>query len=98
MSTLHVKAAFLNAPVDDSVERGLVIVEPPRIFGEAKVLRHPEEVWLVRKALYGLVTSPKDWVLHRDGRLREVQWETEDAFFRVEKTLQDDMWVIQRRE
>ena len=80
------------------MERGLVIVEPPRIFGEAKVLRHPEEVWLVRKALYGLVTSPKDWVLHRDGRLREVQWETEDAFFRVEKTLQDDMWVIQRRE
>lgn len=97
VSTLDVKTAFLNAPVDDSVDRGLVIVEPPRIFRDAKVLRHPEEVWLVRKALYGLVTSPKDWVLHRDGRLRDVRWQSSGVDFRVEKTQQDDMWLIQRK-
>lgn len=54
---MDVKTAFLNAPVDDSV----VIVEPPRVFRDAQVLRHPDELWLVRKALYGLVTSPKDF-------------------------------------
>lgn len=49
-STVDVKTAFLNAPVDNSADRGVVIVEPPRVFRDAQVLRHPEELWLVQKA------------------------------------------------
>ena len=41
LSTIDVKTAFLNAPVNEAAERGIVIVEPPRIFKEAEVLRHP---------------------------------------------------------
>ena len=97
VSTVDVKTAFLNAPVADSADRGLVIVEPPRVFRDAQVLRHPEELWLVRKALYGLVTSPKDWCLHRDRCLREFRWEENGITYKVEKTAQDDVWGIYGR-
>ena len=55
LSTLDVKTAFLNAPA--AHDRGVVVVQPPRIFQEAGVLRDQKEWWLVKKALYGLVTS-----------------------------------------
>ena len=97
VSTVDVKTAFLNAPVDEAAERGVVIVEPPRILREAGVLQHPDELWLVRKALYGLVTSPKDWCTHRDRHIKEFQWEGDGRCYRVEKTMQDDMWAIRSR-
>ena len=94
LSTIDVKTAFLNAPVEESAERGVVIVEPPRIFREAEVLQSPGELWLVRKALYGLVTSPKDWCVHRDQKIKAFEWEIEETKYKVVKTAQDDMWAI----
>ena len=94
LSTIDVKTAFLNAPVDESAERGIVIVEPPRIFKEAEVLQHPAEYWLVKKALYGLVTSPKDWCVHRDQKIKDFKWEIKKTQYKVEKTAQDDVWAI----
>ena len=93
-STVDVKTAFLNAPVDNAADRGVVIVEPPRVFRDAQVLNHPEELWLVRKALYGLTTSPKDWCLHRDKCIQEFNWRGTTATYKVEKTAQDDVWGI----
>ena len=93
-STVDVKTAFLNAPVDNAADRRVVIVEPPRVFRDAQVLRHPEELWLVRKALYGLTTSPKDWRLHRDKCIQEFNWRGETTTYKVEKTAQDDVWGI----
>ena len=69
-------------------------MEPPRIFPEAEVLQSPGELWLVRKALYGLVTSPKDWCVHRDQKIKTFEWEIEGAKYKVAKTAQDDMWAI----
>lgn len=97
VSTVDVKTAFLNAPVNESAERGIVIVEPPRIFREAQVLQQPGELWLVRKALYGLATSPKDWCLHRDRCFREFSWNEGGVDYKVVKTAQDDMWAVRGR-
>jgi hypothetical protein len=50
-----VSAAFLHALLSqDSVQ---VIVVPPK----SETLDNPDELWLVRKALYGLRRSPKDF-------------------------------------
>ena len=94
LSTIDVKTAFLNAPVNEAAERGTVIVEPPRIFKEAEVLRHPTEYWLVKKALYGLVTSPRDWCVHRDQKIKDFKWEIEHTQYMMERTAQDDVWAI----
>lgn len=32
------------------------------------------EVWLVRLAMYGLTTSPRDWSKHRDATLPSLSW------------------------
>ena len=99
LSTIDVKTAFLNAPVNEAAgsQRGTVVVEPPRIFKEAEVLRHPTEYWLVKKALYGLVTSPRDWIVHRDEKIKTFKWEIEDTQYMMEGTAQDDVWAIKSR-
>ena len=35
----------------------------------------PDEVWLIRKALYGFNTSPSYWAIYRDQVLQELAWE-----------------------
>ena len=96
MGTLDVKTAFLNAPA--AHDRGVVVVQPPRIFQEAEVLRDQKELWLVRKALYGLVTSPRDWCDHRDGKIRNFQWVREGRPVRVQGTPQADIWLVQEQD
>ena len=96
LSTLDVKTAFLNAPA--AHDRGVVVVQPPRIFQEAGVLRDQKELWLVKKALYGLVTSPRDWCDHRDGKIRSFQWMREGRPVRVQATPQADIWLVQEQD
>eukprot|EP00913_Durusdinium_trenchii_P031096 g29120.t1 len=57
----------------------------------------PEFLQTRMEALYGLVTSPKDWCTHRDRHIKEFQWEGDGRCYRVEKTMQDDMWAIRSR-
>ena len=52
------------------------------------------EYWLVKKALYGLVTSPRDWCVHRDQKIKDFKWETEHTQYMMERTAQDDVWAI----
>ena len=96
LSTLDVKTAFLNAPA--AHDRGVVVVQPPRIFQEAGVLQNPKELWLVKKALYGLVTSPRDWCDHRDGKIKNFQWERGGRPVRVQATPQADIWLVQEQD
>ena len=96
LATLDVKTAFLNAPA--AHERGTIIVQPPRIFQEAEVLTNPKELWLVKKALYGLVTSPRDWCDHRDGKIKEFRWNRRGRPVRVQATPQTDIWLIQEED
>ena len=96
LSTLDVKTAFLNAPA--AQDRGVVIVQPPRIFQEAGVLQDSKELWLVKKALYGLVTSPRDWCDHRDGKIKNFQWLRGGRPVRVQATPQTDIWLVQEQD
>ena len=66
--SLDVKSAFLLAP---RAQGETVIVKPPRILEEAH-LAQPGEHWLVTSAMYGLVTSPKDWSSFRDAELQKM--------------------------
>ena len=71
--SLDVKSAFLLAP---KAQGELVIVKPPRILVEAS-LAEPDEHWVVTSAMYGLVTSPKDWSVYRDMELQKMIGEVE---------------------
>ena len=66
-----IRVAFLNAPKRDVSK--ITAMEIPRVFRQLG-LSAPDEVWIIEKALYGLVTSPKDWGLHRDQTLPSISW------------------------
>ena len=66
--SLDVKSAFLLAP---KAQGETVIVKPPRILEEAGLAQKGEH-WLVSAAMYGLVTSPKDWSSFRDAELQKI--------------------------
>ena len=63
------KSAFLLAP---KAQGDLVIVKPPRILVDAQLAK-PDEHWVVSSAMYGLVTSPKDWSVYRDAELLKMR-------------------------
>eukprot|EP00913_Durusdinium_trenchii_P016583 g15588.t1 len=73
--SLDVKSAFLLAP---KAQGETVIVRPPKILEEAG-LAQPGEHWLVTSAMYGLVTSPKDWSSFRDSELQKMVGSYVDA-------------------
>ena len=54
------------------------------------MLQNPKELWLVKKALYGLVTSPRDWCDHRDGKIKNFRWHRRGRPVRVQATPQTD--------
>ena len=67
--SLDVKSAFLLAP---KAQGELVIVKPLKILAEA-ALAQPDEHWVITSAMYGLVTSPKDWSVYRDSELQKME-------------------------
>eukprot|EP00913_Durusdinium_trenchii_P006758 g6353.t2 len=67
--SLDVKSAFLLAP---KAQGELVIVKPPRILVDAQLAK-PDEHWVITSAMYGLVTSPKDWSVYRDAELQKME-------------------------
>ena len=69
-----VKVAFLNAP-KRSVDK-LSAMEVPYVFKKLG-LAEADEVWLIEKALYGLVASPRDWGLYRDETIPTLRWHRE---------------------
>ena len=75
--SLDIKTAFLNAPVRGGGQINgnadpLIIVRPPFILVQLGLLQNNHR-WLVRRALYGLKTSPCDWAQHRDEILKGVK-------------------------
>ena len=60
------------------------------------MLRDQKELWLVKKTLYGLVTSPRDWCDHRDGNDQEFPVRLREGRpVRVQATLLADIWQVQ---
>ena len=75
--TIDVKSAFLYAPIgaEGKGKGERIVVKPPSFLVELGILEHNDR-WWVRKALYGLPTSPRDWSNYRDKELREtvLEW------------------------
>ena len=68
--SIDIKTAFLHAPVHggaavDDWATPLIVVKPPHLLIQMGLMQHNHR-WLVRKALYGLQTSPRDWSTYRD--------------------------------
>ena len=67
-----IRVAFLNAPKRDATK--LTAMEIPSIFRHLG-LADAEDIWLIEKALYGLVSSPRDWCIHRDQVVPTLRWQ-----------------------
>jgi len=59
-----------------------IYMRPPKILVETKVVEEGV-VWKIKKALYGLRTSPIAWETERDNTLKSLQWVHEDVSYRL---------------
>ena len=59
-----------------------IYMRPPRILVETNVVAEGV-VWKIKKALYGLRTSPIAWETERDNTLKSLQWVHEDVPYRL---------------
>ena len=90
-----IKTAFLLAPRVEVPGQREVVVVPPRILVEAGVCPSAER-WRVRKALYGLPSSPACWALHRDKTLKNFSWWDGEKGMtcRMVQTPEGNLWKI----
>eukprot|EP00435_Cladocopium_sp_Y103_P029229 s2739_g7.t1 len=90
-ATVDVKTAFLQAPRREEVNK-LTCVSPPSIAREIC----GDDLWRVRGALYGLVESPRDWSVYRDGKVKTITWKgSNNLTHRVVPTPEPHVWEIQ---
>ena len=98
---VDVKTAFLYAPVRGSEGEGkqvpTIIVKPPHLLVQLGVMKSADR-WKVKRALYGLQTSPRDWAVYRDKELRSIALET-PAGARLKQGLTDEsLWFVKSKE
>ena len=90
-----VRVAFLNAP-KRNIDK-LTAMEVPYVFKKLG-LAAAGDVWLIEKALYGLVASPRDWCIYRDEVLPTLRWtrstDGEDYVGRFVHSGDDNMWRL----
>ena len=93
-AVLDVKTAFLLAPARGK-ERRRVAVRSPAVMIRADLLPALSYL-LVEQALYGLDTSPSDWAIYRDGRLKKITWRSVEGVARHLKQCVSDqsVWLI----
>ena len=96
--SLDIKTAFLNAPVrgSDQVEGSsdpVIVVRPPFILVQLGLLQSCHR-WRVRRALYGLQTSPRDWAEHRDKVLRGMAVDAPIRAKLVQSAADDSLWFL----
>ena len=81
-----VSTAFLHARLfgdrDTDLGGNEIYMRPPKILVETKVIEEGV-VWKIKKALYGLRTSPIAWETERDNTLKNLQWVHEDVPYRL---------------
>ena len=65
---MDIVTAFLNADLDDSE---VILLHPPPILRRLSKAAE-DEVWLVRKAVYGLRAAPKAWEKARGAKLNNA--------------------------
>ena len=94
--TIDVKSAFLYAPIrsDAKGTDERIVVKPPYLLVELGLLGK-EDRWWVRKALYGLPTSPRDWGRYRDAEFQKVRIAWQGREYCLCQTKSDDaLWLL----
>ena len=90
-----IRVAFLNAPRRDATK--ITAMEVPAIF-QRLGLADQNDVWLIEKALYGLISSPRDWCVHRDEVLPVRRWHRHEAELtfqgRIVHSKDDNLWRL----
>ena len=71
-----IKCAFLNAERKDKPK--VIAMTIPYIYVKLGIANH-QDVWLVDAAMYGLITSPRDWSDHRDEVIPTMAWHREEG-------------------
>ena len=92
---VDVKSAFLYAPIRSDYEGAeeRIIVKPPGFLVELGLLDR-EDRWWIRKALYGLPTSPRDWGRYRDQEFKKFVITSEGVTHHLVQTKSDDaLWL-----
>ena len=96
--TIDVKSAFLYAPIRTE-NRGAeerIVVKPPHFLVELGVLSSDDR-WWIKKALYGLPTSPRDWGRYRDAEFRQLRITHEGQSYQLKQLKSDDaLWLVRR--
>ena len=72
VASWDVSTAFLYASLPEGQD---VYCRPPNVLVRSALVE-PGIVWKLKKALYGLKTSPKAWEEERDQKLGQLQWDT----------------------
>ena len=81
-----VSTAFLYARLfgdrDTDLGGNEIFMRPPKILIDTEVVKDGV-VWKIKKALYGLRTSPIAWETERDNTLKSLQWVHEGVSYRL---------------
>ena len=94
--TADVRTAFLQADRRPTPGRATVVT-PPGLLKETNILQEGcQERWLIQKAIYGLIESPKDWADHRDAVLQRIKWIDEETKKEkwIERTDENHLWQV----
>ena len=79
----------------------MVAMEIPSVYKRLGLAREGE-VWLVKLAMYGLTTSPRDWSQYRDRTLPMVSWVREREGRNVRgyfvKTADENLWRLEEAD
>ena len=99
LAATDIRVAFLNAPRREDGK--MVAMEIPSVYKRLGLARE-SEVWLVKLALYGLTTSPRDWSQYRDRTLPMVSWVREREGRNVRgyfvKTADENLWRLEEAD
>ena len=94
ISTTDIKTAFLLAPRVAVADQREVCVIPPTILVSAGICPATER-WKVKRALYGLPSSPAFWALHRDQTMKEFSWDsTPNKRCTMTQSPEGNLWEI----
>ena len=81
-----VSTAFLYARLfgdrDTDLGGNEIFMRPPKILIDTEVVKDGV-VWKIKKALYGLRTSPIAWETERDNTLKSLQWVHDGVLYRL---------------
>ena len=92
LCVMDVRTAFLLAPLLFQEDRP-TLVQVPKMFLLGGVCR--ETVWRVKRALYGMVISPRSWEVYRNKTLAQMRGKVPEGEVRfVPSEIDGSLWYV----